>query len=150
MQQSQRHEFGSGSIGLLAAALREVLSGLQTADANALVEIESWSPSLLQTLLEAAPEVPVFPQHARSIGPQALGQYVRSRLRCLLESSSDAVAIGSALDGLGHKPLEQVGDDMPGVTIGRLHGRISKARPHSAPLAPSKPQVDIVDVHLGS
>jgi hypothetical protein len=71
-------------------------------------------------------------------------------LRCLLESNSDAVAIGSALDGLGHKPLEQVGDGMSGVAIGRLHCRISKAKPRSAPLAPRKPQVDIVDVHSDS
>jgi hypothetical protein len=72
-------------------------------------------------------------------------------LRCLLESSSDAVAIDSAPDGLGHKPLEQVGDGMSRVVaVGRLDGRISKARPRSAPQAPPKPQVDIVDVHSGS
>jgi hypothetical protein len=71
-------------------------------------------------------------------------------LRCLLKSSSDAVAIGSAPDGLGHKLLEQVGDGMSGLAIGRRHGRISKARQHSAPLAPRKPQVDIVDVHSDS
>jgi hypothetical protein len=71
-------------------------------------------------------------------------------LRCLFESSSDAVAIDSAFDGLGHKSLEQVGDGMSGLDIGRLPGRISKARPRSAPLAPRKPQIDVVNVHSDS
>ena len=104
MQQGQRREFGIGSISLLAAALCEVFASFQAADANTLVEIESRAPAPLKALLESMPELPVFPQHAWRICPQALGQYLCGRLRCLPKGSRDAVVVGPMLDSLSKQP----------------------------------------------
>ena len=87
MQQGQYCEFGICFNSLLALALREVLTRLQAADANAFVEIESRAPSLLESLLKAALEVPVLPEHARSVRPPALGQHVGGCLGYLVECS---------------------------------------------------------------
>jgi hypothetical protein len=87
MQQSQCREFGICSTACWLWRFAKSLTRLQAADANALVEIESRAPSLLESLLKAAPEVPVLPEHARSARPQAFGQHVGGCLGCLVERS---------------------------------------------------------------
>ncbi len=107
MKQRQRRKLGVRAASIPMLALREFLPCLQAADADAFVKIESRPPSLLESVLKAAPEIPVLPQHPRSVVPQAPCQHVGCRLRCLIKSGDDVNRVGSALDRVSNELVER-------------------------------------------
>jgi hypothetical protein len=128
----------------------EVLARLEAADPDALVEIQGLTPPLLKALLEAAPEVPVLPEHAWGVCLQLLGKYVGSGLGRLVKGSSNPVAVGPALDCLSDELVEQFGDGMPRIDIGRLVCEIARATPTASAEALRHAPRGIADTHVGS
>ncbi len=122
-----RHEAGAGvkqrergaleivAISLSAMTRMEVLARLQAADAYALIEIQSRTPPQLQALLEAIPDLLLFPKHAGSIRLQAPDKNIGRSLRGRCERSGDSLLIGSAFSRLSDQLIEQFGDRMSGT-----------------------------------
>jgi hypothetical protein len=113
VEQGERRAFEIVAIRMRAMALMEILTDLQAADTNALIEIQSRTPSQLQTLFEAIPDLPVFPEHARSIRLQPLGKDIGHGLGGRAERFSYLVPIGSALGCFSNQTVEQLGKIMP-------------------------------------
>ena len=150
MKQGKRCVLEIVFIGLPALPLMKVLTRLQAADADALVEIQSRAPPPLKSLLEATPEGSVFPKHARSICQQTLGKNVGSCLSCPVKRGRDKVRIGSALDCLSDESVEQFGDEMARVDTALLAHRTSGAMPNAPAEALSHVLIGIANVHFGS
>lgn len=153
-----RHEAGTGvkqrerrapeivAIGSLALVRMEILACLQAADTHAFIEIQSAAPPLLKALLEAAPDVPVLPKHARSIRLQALGNDIGSSLRGCVKRFGDPVLIGPPPGRLGDHLIEQFGEGLP-RTDTLLVGRIATTTPDMAETL-GRTQIRRPDIHL--
>lgn len=152
-----RHEAGTGvkqrkrgaleivAIRLSALTRMEILARLQAADAHALIEIQSWTPAQLQALLEAIPDLLLFPKHAGSIRLQAPGKDIGRSLRGRYERSGDSLLIGSALGRLSDQLSEQFGDGMSGTDT-PLIGGIATAAPDTL----GHTQIRRPDIHVAN